>query len=135
MMLICIKEHASNIWSTFHKTLSTAEVELKKSVPFKKSVYFINSCQSNEPKRKYYSKNYPTYLAKFISRNNPLNANLRKWSNTLKEFVGNLVTNCLSVFDHFVKLALKEITWSWNQMFLIWRSWDNFLSNDVKKHI
>ena len=24
-----------------------------------------------------------------------------KWSNTLKQFVGILATNCLSVFDHF----------------------------------
>ena len=38
---------------------------------------------------------------------NPLSANPTKWSNTLKKFVGNLTTNCLSVFDHFVKLALK----------------------------
>ena len=28
---------------------------------------------------------------------------LTKWSNTLKQFVGNLSTNVLSVFDHFVK--------------------------------
>ena len=39
----------------------------------------------------------------------PLTANPIKWSNTLKQFVGNLPTNCLSVFDHFVGLALKEI--------------------------
>ena len=39
---------------------------------------------------------------------NPLNANLTKWSNTLKQFVGNLATNCLSVFGHFVGLALKD---------------------------
>ena len=38
---------------------------------------------------------------------NPLSANPTKWSNTLKQFVGNLPTNCLSVFDHFVILALK----------------------------
>ena len=38
---------------------------------------------------------------------NPLSASPTKWSNTLKQFVGNLPTNCLSVFDHFVKLALK----------------------------
>ena len=38
---------------------------------------------------------------------NPLGANPTKWSNTLKQFVGNLPTNCLSVFDHFVILALK----------------------------
>ena len=35
---------------------------------------------------------------------NPLSASLRKWSNTLKKFVGNLPTNCLSVFDHFMRL-------------------------------
>ena len=35
--------------------------------------------------------------------------NIIKWSNTLKEFVGILRTNCLSVFDHFVGLALKEL--------------------------
>ena len=40
---------------------------------------------------------------------NPLSANLTKWANTLKQFVGNLPTNCLSVFDHFVKLALKGL--------------------------
>ena len=33
---------------------------------------------------------------------NPLSANPTKWSNTLKQFVGKLPTNCLSVFDHFV---------------------------------
>ena len=37
---------------------------------------------------------------------NPLSANLTKWSNTLKQFDGNLPTNCLSVFDYFVGLAL-----------------------------
>ena len=40
---------------------------------------------------------------------NPLNANHTKWSNTLKQFVHNLPTNCLSVYDHFVKLALKAL--------------------------
>ena len=39
----------------------------------------------------------------------PLSANFTKWSNILKQFVGNLPTNCLSVFEHFVKLALKEL--------------------------
>ena len=38
---------------------------------------------------------------------NPLNANPEKWSNTLKQIVGNLPTICLSVFDHFMNLALK----------------------------
>ena len=40
---------------------------------------------------------------------NPLYANPTKWSNTLKQFIGNLPTNCLSVFDHFVKLTLKGL--------------------------
>ena len=30
---------------------------------------------------------------------NPLSANPTEWSNTLKQFVGKLPTNCLSVFD------------------------------------
>ena len=38
---------------------------------------------------------------------NPLSASFTKWSNTLKQFVDKLLTNCLSVFDHFVGLALK----------------------------
>ena len=40
---------------------------------------------------------------------NPLSANITKWSNTLKQFVGKLPTNCLSVFNHFVRLALKKL--------------------------
>ena len=37
----------------------------------------------------------------------PFSANFTKWSNTLKQIVSNLPTNCLSVFEHFVGLALK----------------------------
>ena len=40
---------------------------------------------------------------------NPLSANPTKCSNTVKQFVGKLPTNSLSVFDHFVELALKEL--------------------------
>ena len=36
MMLICIKQHLSNIWSSFHEKLSNTEAELKKSVAYKK---------------------------------------------------------------------------------------------------
>ena len=32
-----------------------------------------------------------------------------KWSNTLKKFVGRSPINCLSVFDYFVGLVLKEL--------------------------
>ena len=41
---------------------------------------------------------------------NPLSANITNWSNTLKQFVAKLLTNYLSVFDHFVGLALKRFT-------------------------
>ena len=38
-------------------------------------------------------------------------ANFTKWSNKLKQFVGSLPTNCLSMFDHFVRLVLKGLTY------------------------
>ena len=38
-----------------------------------------------------------------------LSTNPTKWLNTLKQFVGKLQTNCLSVFDHFVRLGLKRL--------------------------
>ena len=41
---------------------------------------------------------------------NPLNASRKKWANTLKQFVGKLPMNCLSVFIHFVGLALKGLS-------------------------
>ena len=40
---------------------------------------------------------------------NTLNTKLKKWPNTLKQFVGNLPTNFLSVFGHFMGLALKGL--------------------------
>ena len=43
---------------------------------------------------------------------NPVSANPRKWSSTLKQLVGKLPTNCLCVLDHFVKLVLKGLIWS-----------------------
>ena len=36
-----------------------------------------------------------------------ISAKFIKWSNTLKQFVGNLPTNCLNVFGHFSGLALN----------------------------
>ena len=50
-----------------------------------------------------------TYLNIFCTKLNPLSANPRKWSKTLKQFVDNLSTNCLSMFDHFLGLGLKEV--------------------------
>ena len=40
---------------------------------------------------------------------NPLSLNPNTGPNTVKQFVGKLPTNCLSVFDHFVGLALKGL--------------------------
>ena len=44
-----------------------------------------------------------------VSALSPLNANPTKWSNT-QTIRQLLSTNCLSVFDHFVGLALKGLT-------------------------
>ena len=49
------------------------------------------------------------HIIKHATCLNPLSANPTKWSNTLKQFVWNLATNCLSVFDHFMILGLKEL--------------------------
>ena len=47
-----------------------------------------------------------------ISIPNRLSVNPRKWSDSLKQFVGNSRRNCLSMFDHFVGLVLKGLkTW------------------------
>ena len=43
-----------------------------------------------------------THFRSFV---NPLSADPTKWSNTLKQFVGNLPTNCLSVFNHFCEIG------------------------------
>ena len=73
----------------------------------------------------FYSKSYQTLynnigqmghvfsriIAKLTSQVvfNPLSTKLTNWPNTLKQFVGNLPTNCLSVFGHFVGLAFKGL--------------------------
>ena len=44
-----------------------------------------------------------------INNLNPLSINFTKWSNIFKQFVGNLPTNCLSVFGHFAGLELKGL--------------------------
>ena len=40
---------------------------------------------------------------------NKLSVNPTKWSNTLKTIRQQQPTNCLSVFDHFVGLAIKRL--------------------------
>ena len=58
---------------------------------------------------------------------NPLSTNPTKWSNTFKQFVGNLPTNCLSVFDHFMNLALKGLNYfndnKWHKHKNLIREW------------
>ena len=44
-----------------------------------------------------------------LPQENSLIFNPTKWLNTLTQFVGKFATNCLSVFGHFVHLALKRL--------------------------
>ena len=53
----------------------------------------------------------PHLTNSFTGLFNPSSANPTKWPNTLKQFVGKLPTNCLSVFDHFVKSALRGLNY------------------------
>ena len=39
-----------------------------------------------------------------------LSVNPTKWSNTFKQFLRKFPTNCLSMFDHFMKLVLKGLS-------------------------
>ena len=56
---------------------------------------------------------------------NPLSTNPTKWSNTLKQFVDKLLTNCLSAFDHFVKFVFIGLTANTRQ----WRRSGVFVVN------
>ena len=78
-----------------------------KYIPTRKAVYSFHN-MIREQKMKV-SSVVLTHLTNHWSFN-PLSANPTKWPNTLKQFVGKLPTNCLSVFDHFVKLALKGLS-------------------------
>ena len=77
--------------------------------------YTTRACELYNPRnlKKYSFKSAPKVtLAPYMNHVgilNPLIANPTKWSNTLKQFVSILPTNCLSVFDRFVKLALKGL--------------------------
>ena len=52
---------------------------------------------------------YSTLLTSQFINFNHLSAYPTKWSNTLKQFFRSLPTNGLSVFDNFVRLALKGL--------------------------
>ena len=61
----------------------------------------------------------------FFKLFNPFGPNFTKWSNTLKQFVGNLPTNCVSVFDCFVGFWLKGLRYS--SLFLYVSVIDSFM--------
>ena len=74
---------------------------------------------------KFHFSQWKTYYSKFIDKFlkfeeieylnhhvNLLRINFTKWSNTLKQFVGNLP---FCVFDHFVGLVLKGLSWKCGQ--------------------
>ena len=69
------------------------------------SLYIDNCCMTKN--------NFPVEITL-----NPLSANFIEWSNTLKQFVGNLPTNCLRVFGLFVRLALRGLNFKWQ-----WTYW------------
>ena len=52
---------------------------------------------------------YLIWLVQVLTTLNHLSANATKWSNTHKQFVG-FCRQIMSVFDHFVRLALKTLT-------------------------
>ena len=60
-----------------------------------------------DDKQKRRNNNYHSKTAIFTI--NSLSVNPRKWSITLKQFVGKLPTNCLSVLVHFVGLAFRRL--------------------------
>ena len=50
MMVMCNKQHLSNIWSSTYEKLSNTEAELKKSVAYKKKrvmLYSIRVCSTD----------------------------------------------------------------------------------------
>ena len=72
-------------------------------------VYTFSNSKDKKPKRLLYP-NIIKQLKNNMEIINPLSTNPIKWSNTLKQFVSILPTNCLSVFEHFLKLAFKGLT-------------------------
>ena len=73
-----------------------------------------------DPSKKFFG--FVNHFMKNVKGFNPLSAIITKWSNTLQQFIGKLLTNCLSVFDHFVGLSLKGIN---RFCKLIWLSFAN----------
>ena len=100
-----------------HTQIAVAGFELVKQNRFAKI------CKRNKEKglpKKFLG--FVNHFMKNVKDSNPLSANITKWSNILKQFIGKLPTNCLSVVDHFVGLALKGLI---KFCKLIWLSFPN----------
>ena len=76
---------------------------------------FNNLTKKHYCQRNFYRSSCPEVFCK-KGVLNPLTVSFTKWSNTLKQFFGNLPTNFLSVFGHFVGLALKELRTQQNKL-------------------
>ena len=74
---------------------------------FMQSLIRTTDLQSSPHKTYFLKKCFLNYFISHFAGEkqsiNPLSASPRKWSNTFKP------TNCLSLFDHFVGLALKGL--------------------------
>ena len=79
-------------------------------------------------------KRHFTNITRHFECLNPLNAYPEKWSNTLKQIVGNLPTICLSVFDHFMNLALKGLKKGLRCLVLFTKGTDVVISNSSSRY-
>ena len=89
----------------------------RKGISFEKTFFWWNNINYDKGKNWIYWKYFSFLKNQTFNRVGGkcllltlLSTNPTNWSNTLKLFVGNLTTNCLCVFDHFVKSALKGLS-------------------------
>ena len=99
-----LNKDMSNILETAAHRNSTEWLFRKKSLSLQEHIcdeVFISS--NNFSSEFFLIENLPATVS------NILNTNSTKWSNKLKQLDCNLPTNFLSLFDHFVGLALKGL--------------------------
>ena len=97
-------------------------------------IVFFTLCNNDFEIREFFPTCYTFFLIYFLKKSqkeyvDPLSANITKLSNTPKQFVSKLPTNCLSVFDHFVILVLKRLSVLCNKKYyyIEFRQHPNFL--------
>ena len=96
--------------SSFIRDRKRCEAEFQRASRTFKSVFTCSHwTQKNEIWKIYWKHCYEKTISHRAVFRNPSSANPTKWANILKKFVGNLPTNCWSVFDYFVGLALKGL--------------------------